>query len=75
MLLSSLLEMSDEEVFELVDEEYKLSEKQAALYEIMHDMMDHLDKLKQNEERTKLEIKRLKTENESLRTLIKENSR
>lgn len=33
--LSNLLDMDEEEVFELIDEEYGLSEKQEALYGLM----------------------------------------
>lgn len=75
MLLSALLEMSDEEVFELVDEEYGLSEKQEALNKIVHDMMNQLEKLKRREDKMTLEIKRLRTENESLRNMIKDKSK
>lgn len=71
MSLSDLLEMNDEEVFELVDEEYELSKKQAALYEIMHDMMNQLEELKQHEAETKSELERLKMENAFLRNLVK----
>lgn len=67
--------MSDEEVFELVDEEYGLSEKQEALNKIVHDMMNQLEKLKRREDKTTLEIKRLRTENESLRNMIKDKSK
>ena len=75
MPLNALLEMSDEEVFELVDEEYGLSEKQEALNKIVHDMMNQLEKLKRREDKTTLEIKRLRTENESLRNMIKDKSK
>lgn len=67
--------MSDEEVFELVDEEYGLSEKQEALNKIVHDMMNQLEKLKRLEDKMTLEIKRLRTENESLRNKIKDKSK
>lgn len=40
MSLNPFFNMNDEEVFEVIDKEYGLSEKQAALYEIMNDMMD-----------------------------------
>lgn len=75
MSLNPLLEMSDEEVFELVDEEYGLSEKQEALNKIVHDMMNQLEKLKRREDKMTLEIKRLRTENESLRNMIKDKSK
>lgn len=75
MPLNALLEMSDEEVFELVDEEYELSEKQEALNKIVHDMMNQLEKLKRREDKMTLEIKRLRTENESLRNMIKDKSK
>lgn len=67
--------MSDEEVFELVDEEYELSEKQEALNKIVHDMMNQLEKLKRREDKMTLEIKRLRTENESLRNMVKDKSK
>lgn len=67
--------MSDEEVFELVDEEYGLSEKQEALNKIVHDMMNQLEKLRRREDKMSLEIKRLRTENESLRSKIKDKSK
>lgn len=75
MSLSDLLEMNDEEVFELVNEEYELSKKQVALYKIMNDMMDQLEKLKQHEEEEKSELDRLKKENAFLRDLIKDRSK
>ncbi len=75
MPLNALLEMSDEEVFELVDEEYGLSEKQEALNKIVHDMMNQLEKLRRREDKMSLEIKRLRTENESLRSKIKDKSK
>lgn len=75
MSLNELLEMNDEEVFELVDEEYELSKKQAALYEIMHDMINRLEKLKQHEAETKSELDRLKMENTFLRNLVKDISK
>lgn len=75
MCLSDLLEMNDEEVFELVNEEYELSKKQVALYKIMNDMMDQLEKLKQHEEEEKSGLDRLKKENAFHRDLIKDRSK
>lgn len=72
MSLNDLLDMNDEEVFELIDEEYELSKKQAALYEIMHDMMNQLEKLKQHEAETQSELDRLKMENAFLRNFVKD---
>lgn len=65
MPLSTLLDMSDEEVFELVDKEYGLSEKQEALNKMLHEMTKQLEKLKRHEREMNSEIERLKTENKS----------
>lgn len=70
MSLSDLLEMDDEEVFELINEEYELSKKQTALYNIMNDMIDILVRMKENEEEIRSELERLQKENTALRNLI-----
>lgn len=75
MSLSDLLEMNDEEVFELINEEYELLEKQAALYRIINDMMDQLEKVQEHEEEMELELDQLKMKNDSLRKLLKNMSK
>lgn len=75
MSLNDLLEMSDDEVFRLVNKEFDLLKKQAALYKIISDMMDQLDKVRANEEEIEMQLERLKRENASLRKSIKEMSK
>lgn len=70
MSLSDLLEMDDEEVFELINEEYELSKKQTALYNIINDMMDKLVRIKKHEEEIRSELEWLQKENTALRNLI-----
>lgn len=75
MSLSTLFEISDKEMFELVDEEFGLSQKQAVLNGMIDNMMNQLEKLKKSEEKTKTEIKRLRQENDLLHNIIKNKSK
>lgn len=72
MSLSDLLEMHDEEVFEL---KYWLLKKQATLYRIISDMMDQLERVQVHKEEMELKLERLKIENASLRKSIKDISK
>lgn len=67
MSLSTLLDMSDEEVFNLVDKEYGLSEKKATLTKMMHEMRKQLEKLKRHHKEMKRHGKAMKAEIEQLK--------
>lgn len=67
--------MDDKEVFELIDEEYGLSEKQEALNKIVEEMMAQLEKLKKREEEMASELEALKKENNALRNVINKKSK
>lgn len=75
MSLSDLLEMDDDEVFDLVNEEYELLKKQAALYRIINDMMDQLERAQEHEQEIELELEQIKMENTSLRKQLKNMSK
>lgn len=68
--------MNDEQVLKLMDEEYGLSEKQAVLNNMLHDMKNQLEKLKQqHNQRMKTEIKKLREENGFLLDKLKNKSK
>lgn len=72
--LSDLLDMEDEEVFELIDEEYGLLEKQGVLYELIDEMSEQIVKLRHQQEEMAAELTRLKKENARLHDVIKKES-
>lgn len=75
MFLSDLLEIDDDEVFKLIDEEYELLKKQAALYRIMNDMMDQLEKAAEHEHEIELELEQMRKENATLRRQLRNKSK
>lgn len=69
--LSDLLDVDDEEVSELIDEAYGLSKKQGVLYELMDEMSEQLENLKQLEEENVCGVETVRKENARFRNATK----
>lgn len=75
MSLSNLLEMNDDELIEIVNEEFELLAKQAALYSIINDIMDQFEEVQYRRKEIEWQLELLRMENASLRKSIQKLSK
>lgn len=70
MSWTEILELSDEDIFNMLNTEYEILKEQAALLRSINDIMDQLETIHNHQEQMRLELEMLKMKNISLRSNI-----